>query len=69
MKMATQCIALGKGLPTKVARIFTRVVYSAVLEAKFDDHSRPRLFCDYGGDASEPDVESEGEDPSPRTPL
>jgi hypothetical protein len=61
VKMATRSIALGRGLPTKVARIFTRVLYSAVLEAKCDDLSRPRLFCDYGVDSSNPDVESDEE--------
>ena len=69
VKMATRGIALGRGLPTKVARIFTRVLYSAVLEAKCDDPSRPRLFCDYGVDAADPGGESDGEVPHPATPL
>jgi hypothetical protein len=57
--MATRGIALGKGLPTKVARIFTRVVYSAVLEARLDDPARPRLYCDYGVDGSDPYEDSD----------
>ncbi len=69
VKMATRGIALGKGLPTKVGQIFTRVLYSAVLEARFDDPFRPRLFCDYGMDASDPEVESDEEVPHPATPL
>jgi hypothetical protein len=70
VEMATRGIALGKGLPTKVARIFTQVLYWAVLETRFDDPSRPRLFCDYGVDASDPDVESDEEEvPHPATLL
>ncbi len=69
VKMATRGIALGKGLPTKVARIFTRVLYSAVLEAKCDDPACPHLYCDYGGTDSDPDAESENETSPPTTLL
>jgi hypothetical protein len=67
VKMATRGIALGKGLPTKVARMFTRVVCRAVLEARFDDPARPRLYCDYGGDGSDPseDSDEDGYHPAP----
>ena len=67
VKMATRGIALGKGLPTKVARMFLRVVYRAVLEARFDDPARPRLYCDYGVDGSDPSEDSDenGYHPAP----
>jgi hypothetical protein len=57
--MATRGIALSKGLPTKVARIFTRVLYSAAGEAMCDDPASPRLFCDYGADVSDPYEDSD----------
>jgi hypothetical protein len=49
-KLATRCIALGKGLPTKVGESLTEGLWASMREVR-GDHG-PSLYCDYAGSES-----------------
>jgi hypothetical protein len=52
-KLATRCISLGKGLPTRVGESLTEGLW-AVMREVAKDHS-PSLYCDYTESESETD--------------
>ena len=52
-KLATRCIAVGKGLPTRVGLSLTDGLWASMREFK-DDHG-PSLYCDYAESESETD--------------
>ena len=52
-KLATRCIAVGKGLPTRVGLSLTDGLWASMREVR-NDHG-PSLYCDYAASESETD--------------